>query len=310
MELRHLRYFVAVAEDLHFRRAAERLHVAQPAVSEQIRKLETELGVRLFDRTRRAVRLTDAGTVMLEEARRVLRQADLAQLAVRNVDGRASMPLRIGYPPGSLPTVVPRTLRHLVSSAPTVEARLETGAAVRLIEDVRGERLDAAIVGLPAPTAGLRVTSLGRQHPVAVLPASDPRAHEARLSLERLALERVVVLPRSANPALHNAVVSLCHRAGLSPTLVEVAEARIELVLLAVAAGAGTALLPASVAESHSMPGIRMVELDGAEPVFESAVVTNPDSDRLATLAFLRALTHVARRGESAPVRLPLRQAA
>ena len=87
MELRHLRYFVAVAEELHFRRAAERLHVAQPAVSEQVRKLEAELGVRLFDRNHRSVSLTDAGSAMLDEARRVLVQADAAQLAARQADG-------------------------------------------------------------------------------------------------------------------------------------------------------------------------------------------------------------------------------
>src|SRR3954463_14289863 len=103
MELRHLRYFVAVAEELHFRRAAERLHVAQPAVSEQVRKLEAELGVRLFDRNHRSVSLTDAGNAMLDEARRVLVQAEAAQLAARQADGRAIGRLRVGYLPDALP---------------------------------------------------------------------------------------------------------------------------------------------------------------------------------------------------------------
>ena len=100
MELRHLRYFVAVAEELHFRRAAERLHVAQPAVSEQVRKLEDELGVRLFDRTHRNVALTDAGAALLTEAYRVLRQAETARVAARNASNRPG--LRMGYVPTAL----------------------------------------------------------------------------------------------------------------------------------------------------------------------------------------------------------------
>src|SRR3954452_2370690 len=99
MELRHLRYFVAVAEELHFRRAAERLYVAQPAVSEQVRKLEAELGVRLFDRTNRSVKMTDAGTALLGEGRRVLEQVEVARRAATDARARQSARLRIGYLP-------------------------------------------------------------------------------------------------------------------------------------------------------------------------------------------------------------------
>src|SRR3954454_2285688 len=149
MELRHLRYFVAVAEELHFRRAADRLHVAQPAVSDQVRRLEQELGVRLFDRTHRSVSLTDAGSALLEEARRrVVRHADVACRAARGAGSRATMRLRIGYLPDSLPLAVPRALRQLTTSAPVLQVDLETGLALRLVDDLRAGRLDAVVTTL------------------------------------------------------------------------------------------------------------------------------------------------------------------
>ena len=295
MELRHLRYFVAVAEELHFRRAAERLHVAQPAVSEQVRKLEQELGVRLFDRTQRSVALTTAGTALLEEARNVLRQAEVAQQAARNARDHATMRLRIGYLPDSLPASVPRALRHLATTAPSVEVSLETGPAHRLIEELRARRIDAAITSLPAPASGLRTTLLGEQRAVAVLPSLHPQATGPAITLERLAPERLVVLPRDANPAFHNAAMAMCHSAGLAPTLAEVAEPRVEHVLLAVAAGAGIALLPESVTERYASPGVRFVALEGAGPAFQTAALTHADVDSLATLAFVRALSQAAR---------------
>jgi DNA-binding transcriptional LysR family regulator len=306
VELRHLRYFVAVAEELHFRHAAERLYVAQPAVSEQIRKLEAELGVRLFDRTHRSVSLTEPGKALLVEARRVLHQAELAQLAARNAHDTAGARLRVGYVPDALPSSVPYALQHLASAAPRVEVWLETGTTLALIQAVRDQRLDAVVVGLPAPIKGLRATTLGHQPLVAAVSTSDPCGRRPELTLEQLDPERLVMLPRAANPALHDAVVTLCRQAGLSPTFVEAAEPRVEAVLLAIAAGGGAALLPASITERYATPGVRLVELAGAEPAFETAVLTHPDTQHLATHAFLRAVSHAAKPRPVGAARLQL----
>jgi DNA-binding transcriptional LysR family regulator len=310
MELRHFRYFVAVAEELHFRRAAERLHVAQPAVSEQIRKLEEELGVRLFDRSQRRVSLTDAGAALLEEARRLLRQAEIARTAARNARERGTTRLRIGHMTDSLPASVSRAMSILGTSAPNVEMSLETGPARRLVEEVRADRLDAAVVGLPAPVSGLRVTPAGPQRAVAVLPATHVHAMSPQITVERLAPERLVVLPADANPAFSSAIVSICRDAGVSPTLVELAEDRVEHVLLAVASGAGIALLPEAAAERHLAPGVRFVRLDRAEPAFESAVITRPNTERLGTVSFLRALGRASKPAAVAEPRAALSLAA
>src|ERR1700751_1962849 len=186
MELRHLRYFVAVAEELHFRRAAERLHVAQPAVSEQVRKLEDELGVRLLDRPHRSVALTDAGAAFFTEARRVLHDAEVARLAARNARDRAGHRLRIGYMPASLPVSVPRTLQRLAAEMANLETNLEPGNAGELLQAVRAQRLDAAIVSLPAPTAGLRSTPLGDEHAVAALPVAHRHAVASAIRLDQM----------------------------------------------------------------------------------------------------------------------------
>jgi DNA-binding transcriptional LysR family regulator len=296
MELRHLRYFVAVAEELHFRRAAERLHVAQPAVSEQVRKLEEELGVRLFDRNQRRVELTDAGAAMLDEARQVLRQAQSAQRAARNARDRATLRLRIGYVPDSVPTIVPRALRGLASGKPAVHATLETGAALDLLTSVREGRLDAAIVCLPAPTRGLRTLVLGTEPAVAALPAGDPRAVQDHVDLRQMAPDRIVVLPRRSNPAFYDAVVTTCRTAGFSPTLIDAGECHVEHALLAVASGSGMALLPASVADRYTAPGIRFLPVSAPPLLVQTAVVTGPTGlEHRPTVAFLRALSRASR---------------
>jgi DNA-binding transcriptional LysR family regulator len=294
MELRHLRYFVAVAEELHFRRAAERLHVAQPAVSEQVRKLEAELGVKLFERTQRKVALTAAGSAMLEEARRALRQAEIAKQAAQDADEGSRQWLRIGYLADSLPAIVPRALQRVTGQTPGVQARLEAGPPSHLIDGVRNQRLDAAIVTHPSPTNGLRTTSLGPQGAVLALPLGHPNALDPAIDLGRMAPTKLLVLPRETNPAFHNAMVSACHETGISPSLIEVEEPHVEHVLLAVASGSGMAILPESAAERFATPGVRFVSLEGARPTWECVVVTRRDNDKLATHAFLRAVSSAA----------------
>ncbi|HWH19430.1 MAG TPA: LysR family transcriptional regulator [Solirubrobacterales bacterium] len=288
MELRHLRYFVAVAEELHFRRAAERLHVAQPAVSEQVRKLEQELGVDLLVRTPRNVTLTEAGVAMLEESRRVLELAERAQQAARNARSHAAERLRVGYSATALPASVLRAMRGVRASPCCTETTLSAGSATDLLQDVRDGSLDAVLVPLPAPTFGLRVSRLADQHLIAALPGCHPRAADSSVPLEHLVPQRITVLPREENRPLYDSVLAACHQIGISPTLVERPD--VEQVILAVAAGEGLALLPDSVADRYAVPGVRFVPLEHAHVAFSIGVVTPGDHDHEPTDSFLRGL--------------------
>jgi DNA-binding transcriptional LysR family regulator len=303
--MRQLRYFVAVAEELHFRRAAERLHVAQPAVSEQVRKLEDELGVRLLNRTQRSVSLTDAGAAMLAEARTVLEQAERAVAAARDARDSAAVRLRVGYPPDSLPSSVPRGLQRFAKSMPNARVSLSTGNTRKLIEELRANRIDAAIVSVPAPTAGLHRTPLEPQAAVVALPVMHRDATDEVVDFERLVPERIILLPREVNPAFHDAIIAFCSDAGLSPTFIHPLEPRVELALLAVASGEGMAVLPECVAASVSVPGVRLIALAADRPVAETVVLTRPHNDDLTTKAFVSALAEAARRAPvSAAARL------
>jgi DNA-binding transcriptional LysR family regulator len=279
VELRRFRYFVAVAEELHFRRAAERLHLAQPALSQQVKKLEVELGVDLFHRTRRGVALTSAGVVFLEEARHVLRLADEAARAAQEAATGSVGRLRVGLLADAVPTRVSQAIVRFSTRFPGVDVNPETLSARRAIEDVRAGRLDVAVVALPAPISGLGATSLGREGTVAAVADRHPLSGRPSVPMDRLADQRLVMLPRVTNPAFYDGVIAACRDAGFTPSIVETTEPQIEHALLKVAGGAGIALLPASAADRYMTPGVRFLPLEPEGPVCEMALVTRPEAD-------------------------------
>jgi DNA-binding transcriptional LysR family regulator len=171
-----------------------------------------------------------------------------------------------------------------------LEATVEPGFGLELIAAVRDERLDAAIISLPAPTAGLRTTELGRERAVAALPVGHRHAIRPAIRLDQMAPERIVVLPREASRPFYDAVLAACQSAALSPWLVETRGPCVEPALLAVASGAGIGLLPESVTERYSTPGVRFVPIDGEQPAVSTAIVTRRETAHLPTAAFLRAV--------------------
>jgi DNA-binding transcriptional LysR family regulator len=167
--------------------------------------------------------------------------------------------LRIGYVPTALRASIPRTLRHLVAAISNLQTTIEQGSALKLVDAVRAGELDVAVVSLPVPTGGVRVTPLGEQRVVAVLPVGHEHAVKPHVALKRIAPERLVVLPRDADRPLYDAVLVACCAAGISPTLIEMPDGQVDRILLAVASGAGMAMLPEGVAERYAGAGVRFV---------------------------------------------------
>ncbi|MFF7970878.1 LysR substrate-binding domain-containing protein [Streptomyces sp. NPDC007905] len=211
MELRQLTYFVAVAEELHFGRAADRLHIVQSAVSQQIQRLERELGAELFDRSPRRVRLTAAGERLLPEARSVLAAAERARTAVAPPSG-----LRIGTSTG-LGAHLDRVLAAFAERAPQVPVELFSLPVAERLARVAAGRLDAAFVRAAEPPPGVRVLPLWPDPLVAALPATHPLAARPEVALADLADLPLTLTPRRNNPALVDLVVGACHTAGFEP---------------------------------------------------------------------------------------------
>jgi DNA-binding transcriptional LysR family regulator len=293
MELRHLRYFVAVAEELHFRRAAERLHIAQPAVSEQIRNLERELGVQLFERTQRAVTLTPPGIALLEEARRILRLSDEARLVTQRAGAGAFLRLRVGRPPDVLPMAVLRALRRFAAAQPDIEIAVEEVCPRAAADALRRDLLDVAIVTLPAPLAGLTATEIGDEGVVVALPEIHPGIRQNTFPIEQV--ESAIMLPRSANPPFYDGVLAAARDAGVVLRVAETAVPSAEAALMAVAAGRMPALLAASVAHRHAFPGVRFLPLAEPMPRTPIALVTAAETPRLHTVRFVRTAMAMAR---------------
>jgi DNA-binding transcriptional LysR family regulator len=216
-DLRRLRYFVAVAEELSFTRAAERLYMAQQPLSAAVQKLEVELGVRLFDRSPRQVALTPAGGALLPKARAAISAAEEAYAAARNAGKGIAGLLRIGVSPGAYASAAP-ILRELASSYANLEFDVRHDASGPLMSDLRAHRLDL-LVGASVPVApmfGRRLLRLDEAL-LAVHPDNQHAARE-RVTLEQLRDATFLIAPETLAPGYNEALIGFCAEAGFTPT--------------------------------------------------------------------------------------------
>jgi DNA-binding transcriptional LysR family regulator len=266
MELRHLRYFVVVAEERHVTRAAERLGMQQPPLSQQIRALERELDVQLFRRRPRGVELTDAGSALLAEARAILSHIEHASAAARRTARGEQGRIAVGFT-SSVPfhPFVPRIIRAYREAFPLVALRLEEGGTIELIDDLRDGRIDVAFVRTAiADQEGLMVSPLLKEAMVLALPRGHRLARRANkaVPLKALAEETFIVYRRPNGPGLYDAILSACTAAGFSPRVGQEAP-RIVATLNLVAAGLGISLVPESL-QRMRMDGVVFRRIGGA----------------------------------------------
>src|SRR5215213_1916493 len=289
MELRHLRYFVVVAEELHFRRAAERLHMSQPPLSQQIRALEEEIGVTLLLRNQRRVELTAAGAAFLESAREILAAVEDAARQARRVQRGEVGRLAVGFVGSAMYSFVPELLRAFSEQWPDVTLRLHELGTSEQLRQLADGRLDVGFVRVPPGRPELVVETVLEEPVVAAMPDLHPLAARTHLTLDDLRGQPLVLLTRSGAPGLREALAGAIHTLGGEDVITqEVAE--MQTVIGLVAAGAGISLVPESV-RALMRRGVTYRPLEDGSP----AVRLDMASRRADGSPVLAAFTAMAR---------------
>lgn len=294
MEFRHLRYFLVLAEELHFGRAAQRLAISQPPLTVNIQQLEASVGARLFTRNSRGVRLTAAGRAFEPRARALLAQAAMATREARDAAEGLTGSLQIGFAGTVLYGGLPRVLRALQAGHPGLRLTLrELSSSEQLIELLH-DRLDAGFVHTTRVPQGFSQILVARQPFMACVPAGHALAGQAALALTQLAGEPFAVIARTVSPDYHERILALCAGAGFEPEIRYTLRHWLSVVSL-VAQGLGVALVPAALRQA-GLPGAVFVPLDHAVAPYDTRCLWKTAGDAAALGVFLDAVRGVAAR--------------
>jgi DNA-binding transcriptional LysR family regulator len=292
MELRHLRYFAAVADELHFGRAAERLGIAQPPLSRQIKSLEQQIGVLLLSRTKRRVELTASGKVFAHEARKILAQAEQAVIVAQRVARGEMGQLEVGFVSGAVYGKVPSSFSLVRTRYPQISLVLRELATEEQIEAIQAHKLDIGLIRPPAVVSkSLVMQVIAREPLVAVLPRTHRLAGRRKISLKALAGEPFLQVPSRVAPGFYDQFVSLCAQAGFFPHIVQEARTTQTIVSL-VAVGMGVSIVPASL-RSLQRSGVVYRALEGPAPTTELAVIWRLGDENPALHRFLEIIREV-----------------
>lgn len=287
IDLRQMRQFVAVAEELSFRRAAERLNMSQPPLSQAIHRIEDDIGAKLFHRSKRRVTLTRTGEVMLDESRRVLAQADRAIAHVMDVAKGRLGRVEIGFVLTASYELLPAVTRSFRKSNPDIHLELHEMTSAQQIEALLDHHIDVAFLRPPlAEIEGLKMERIYYERLVAILPDDHPLADQERLELSALDSPLFAMVPSNWYTTFQTRLVRTCQRAGLEP---EIINDPVHLVSL-VAAGMGVAIGPHAVTRLR-LDGIVFKELDGLPEnlMMELAIAWRESAVSRSTVAFVES---------------------
>jgi DNA-binding transcriptional LysR family regulator len=287
VELKHLRSFLAVAEQLHFRRAAESIHLSEPALSVQIRALEEQIGVQLFVRDRRKTLLTPAGHVFLQDVRDGEKWAEWAVARARRAALGQIGTLRVGFVSTAAAVLIPSLVMRFRKLYPEVDVELRNVLTADQLVQLADRRIDAGLLRLPIPPQeNIEATVIHREPFIVLLPASHHLVRKRALRLEDLRDANFVVYARKEAPGFHDLILRMVNDAGFSPHVAQETSEMPTLVSL-VAAGLGIAIAPWSVQLLHRQPGVVVRKLPRGLPESEIALAVRKNDVSATTKLFV-----------------------
>jgi DNA-binding transcriptional LysR family regulator len=299
MEFRNLKYFVVVAEERHFTRAAERLGMAQPPLSQQIRKLEREIGAQLFRRLTRGVELTDAGRILYEDASRILDQVEQARSRVLSAARGQTGHIRVGFASSVVfHPVIAEIVRAYRDVHPDVRLSPSESNVSALIEDLMAERIDLAIIRQTSQESDrVKVEALFDEDMLIVLPPQHALSTAPSISLSEIAEEMLIMFPRAIAPVLYDEIISACQRAGFSPQLGQ-ESAQITSAVSMVAAGFGVSIVPHSIRQVAAT-GVTYHAIEGLQPKAQVVIAYRSTEFSKVVRDFLEIAKRLSRNRDS-----------
>ncbi|SDM15800.1 LysR family transcriptional regulator [Bacillus sp. OK048] len=291
MELRQLKYFTIVAEELHFGRAAMRLQMTQPPLSQQILQLESELGVKLFERSKRHVELTNAGKIFLQEVRQVLTKLEGAKaLALRAQNGMVGQ-LVVGFVGSATFDILPVIVRGFREQFPYVDLILQEMPTPTQIEAFHNKEIDIGFVRPPIFDPLLSLLSVYQETCIAVVPKLHPFAQRASVSMDDLSPEQFILVEREIWPGWYDDTISKCHDAGFSP-IIRQSVKEIQTVIGLVASGLGISIVPRSTSNIYTRD-VTYVNIEKEAPRVEMSLARRTDDNSNLVKQFIATATQV-----------------